>query len=188
MRIGVFGGSFDPIHIGHLLVAEATAEALELDQVRFVPAWEQPFKGGRHHASAEHRVAMLRLAIQGNPRFVLDLSEIERQGISYTVDTLVCLREQFPRDQLFLLVGADAARNLSSWREAARLPELASIVMLSRAGVRAPTQTLETRGVEVPAIDVSATAIRQAIREGRSIRYQVTAEVREYLVAHHLYT
>jgi len=187
VRIGIFGGSFDPVHIGHLIVAEAAAEALVLDEVRFVPAWEQPFKGGRHHASATDRVSMLRLALQGNPRFVLDLSEVERQGVSYTVDTLTCLKNRFPHDELFLLVGADAAGDLSSWRDAERLPELATIVVLSRPGVRVKPQELVTRSMEVPAIDVSATSIRQAIMEGRSIRYQVTAEVHEYLVAHRLY-
>jgi nicotinate-nucleotide adenylyltransferase len=188
VRIGIFGGSFDPVHVGHLLVAEACAETLSLDEVRFVPAWEQPFKGGRHHASATHRVAMLELALRGNPRFVLDLCEVERQGVSYTIDTLVCLQKRFPDDQLFLLIGADAARDLSSWRDAARLPTLANIVVLSRPGVPLPQQPLVTHNIEVPAIDVSATAIRQAIGEGRSIRYQVTTEVHDYLVAHRLYT
>ncbi len=125
MRIGVLGGSFDPIHIAHLIVAEAAAEQLRLDQVRFIPAAEQPFKPQGHHASAADRVAMLELALQGHPNFFLDLREVERGGPSYTVDSLASLRHDFPEDELFLMVGADAALDLPGWRDASRIGELA---------------------------------------------------------------
>jgi nicotinate-nucleotide adenylyltransferase len=188
VRIGVFGGSFDPVHAGHLIVAEAAAELLVLDQIRFIPARRQPFKHAKHHASPDDRVAMLQLALEGNPRFVLDRQEMRRDGPSYTVDTLEALHNQFPSDQLFLLVGADAARDLPKWREVDRFRDLATVVVLTRPDVSTPTHRVVGQVLTVPRVDVSATAIREAVRDGRSIRYLVPEQVMEYLHRHELYT
>lgn len=187
MRIGIFGGSFDPVHIAHLTVAEAAAEQLMLDEVRFVPTAIQPFKPEGHHADAEHRVAMLRLALNGRVGLVLDLREVERGGISYTVDTLTDLRRQFPRDELFLLIGADTAGDLPRWRDVDKLGELAQIVAMSRVGGPPPDLAAITNVLTVPSIDVSASAIRQAARRGKDVAEWVPGAVAEYIRTHQVY-
>ena len=187
MRIGVLGGSFDPVHIAHLTVAEAAAAQLGLDEVRFVPTAIQPFKPEGHHADAEHRVAMLRLALNGRPGLVLDLREVERGGISYTVDTLTDLRREFPSDELFLLVGADTACDLPKWRDVDKLGELAQIVAMSRAGGPPPDLAAITNVLTVPSIDVSASAIRQAARHGKAVVEWVPSSVAEYIQTHQVY-
>ena len=187
MRIGIFGGSFDPVHIAHLTVAEAAAEQLRLDQVRFVPTAIQPFKPEGHHADAEHRVAMLRLALNGHLGLVLDLREVERGGISYTVDTLTDVRREFPSDELFLLIGADTAHDLPRWRDLDMIGELAQIVVMSRAGGRPPNLAAITNVLTVPSIDVSASAIRQAARHGKAVVEWVPSSVAEYIQTHHVY-
>ncbi len=186
MRRGVFGGSFDPVHIGHLIAAEAAADCLALEEVRFVPTCVQPFKSGVHCTPAD-RVEMLRTALSGNRRFVLDEREIERGGVSYTVETLESLRDEFPGDELFLLVGADAAQGLGAWRQVKRVAALATIVELTRPGAPASKGSRISQSVHVPAIDVSATAVREAVQSGRSIRYLVPAVVAEYIAQHALY-
>ena len=186
MKVGVFGGSFDPVHLGHLVVAEAAAERLRLDQVRFVPAGRHPFKTG-HYASPAHRVAMVDLAIRGNPRFLLDPREAERAGPSYTVDTLQQLRAEGPGDSLFLLIGSDAARELPAWHNVEDLAATAVVVVLTRPGFAAPAHPVIGRIVEVPGIDISATAIRDAVRCGASIRYLVPGAVEDYIRTHGLY-
>lgn len=185
--IGLFGGSFDPIHHGHLLVAQAVMEALGLSQVRFVVAREQPFKHGRHAASAAQRAAMVELAIAGDPRFALERVELERPGPSYTIDTLRTLRAREPEAEFALLVGADAASELPTWREGADIPCLARVVAFSRAGAPAPAGTHVWRTVAVPAIDISATAVRDRVRTGRSVRYWVPEAVAGYIAAERLY-
>ena len=185
--IGLFGGSFDPVHHGHLIVARVALEALGLEELRLVPAREQPFKQGRHGAAAEHRAAMLELAIAGEPGFRVERAELERAGPSYTVDTLRALRDQVPGGSLVLLVGADAAAELGAWREAAALPELARIVAFARPGSAPPESPLIERTIRVPAVDISATEVRRRVREGRSIRYWVPDPVAEYILRHRLY-
>lgn len=187
MKIGVFGGSFDPVHVGHLVAAEHARNELGLDQVRFVPAGQQPLKVEGHGAAAEHRLAMLARAIRGHPGFVLDRSEIDRPGPSYTIDTLRALRTAHPQDQLFFIVGADAARDLAQWREADRLPELATVVVVTRPGASAPRHRAVARVLEIPAVDVSATGIRDAVRRGDPISHLVPPGVDQYITAHGLY-
>ena len=186
MNVGIFGGSFDPVHLGHLVAAERAAERLGLDQVRFVPAGQHPFKSG-HHAAPEHRLAMVELAIRDNPRFLLDPREARRAGPSYTADTLRQLRAESPGDALFLVIGADAARELPAWHDAEGIAAVAAVVVLTRPGAAAPAHPLIGRIVEVPGIDVSATAIREAVRCGTSIRYLVPRAVEDYIRTHGLY-
>jgi nicotinate-nucleotide adenylyltransferase len=185
--IGLFGGSFDPVHHGHLIVAQVAREALKLDAIRFVPAREQPFKRGRHRSSAEHRAAMLDLAITGSPGFELERLELDRPGPSYTVNTLRELRVREPQDQFVLLLGADAAAELSAWQEADRIPELARVVVFARPGSAVPESPATTEVIEVPAIDISATEVRRRVRRGQPIRYWVPDSVGEYISRHQLY-
>jgi nicotinate-nucleotide adenylyltransferase len=185
--IGLFGGSFDPVHHGHLIVGQVAREKLGLDLVRFVPAREQPFKRGRHRTSPEHRAAMLSLAIGNTPGFAVEHAELNRPGPSYTVDTLEELRRREPGAEFVLLLGADAAAELPGWHDAGRIPELARVVVFARPGTALPTSAWVSQSIEVPAIDISATEIRRRVRQGHSVRYWVPDPVAEYILAHRLY-
>lgn len=185
--VGLFGGSFDPIHHGHLLVALAAVESLPLDSLRFVPAHTQPFKLGRHGATPEQRAAMIRLAIADEPRFALERVELDRGGPSYTVETLRALRVREPAVEFALLVGADAVAELGAWREAEALPGLARIVALTRHGAAPPASPLVWRTLPVPALEISATDVRDRIRAGMPIRWRVPEAVARYIAAERLY-
>lgn len=182
----LFGGSFDPVHVGHLAAAEAAGEALGA-VVRFVPAREQPFKRAAHGATPEQRAEMLDLAVAGNPRLRVERIELALPAPSYTVRTLRALAEREPGNRFTLLLGADAAQELGAWYEAEALPDLADVVVFARPGAPPPRHPAVRRAVEVPAIDVSATMIRERVRQGRSIRYLVPDAVRDYIAAHGLY-
>jgi nicotinate-nucleotide adenylyltransferase len=187
MTIGLFGGSFDPIHHGHLIVAQAVVDALSLEELRFVPAREQPFKAGQHLAPAETRALMVERAIAGEPRFRLERVELERSGPSYTIDTLRQLKAREPGRAFALLMGADAARDFPQWREAAAVASLAELVVFARAGTPAPELPWPVRQVVVPAIEISATDIRRRVRQGQSIRYLVPDPVVEVIGSGGLY-
>ena len=181
MRIGVFGGSFDPIHHGHLIAASSLAESLALDEIRLVVARAQPLKEGTGHgAGAGHRAAMTELAVQGDPRLRADRTELGREGPSFTIDTLRAFRREVPGAEWFLLLGADAARDLPKWHESEAIPSLAQVQIFSRDG--------SDRGVHrVPRVDISSTLVRERVRTGRSIRYWVPGAVADYIAAHRLY-
>jgi nicotinate-nucleotide adenylyltransferase len=185
--IGLLGGSFDPVHHGHLIVGRVAAEALGLDELRFVPAREQPFKQGRHGASAAARAAMLDLAVAGASGFTVERVELDRPGPSYTVDTLSALKTREPGAELTVLLGADAAAELGAWHRAQELPALARIVVFGRPGVPIAPSALIAAAVEVPAIEISATEIRRRVRAGRPIRYWVPDAVADYIARHRLY-
>jgi nicotinate-nucleotide adenylyltransferase len=185
--IGLLGGSFDPVHHGHLIVGQVAAEKLRLDGLRLVPAREQPFKRGKHRTSAEHRAAMLSLAVTGMPGLELELSELDRPGPSYTVDTLRALRKREPGTEFTLLLGADAAVDLPAWREADEIPRLARIVVFARPGSPVLQSPLVSSVIEVPEIDISATEVRNRVARGHSIRYWVPDAVAEYIKTHRLY-
>ena len=185
--IGLLGGSFDPVHHGHLIVARVAQETLGLDQLRFLPAREQPFKRGRHGASAADRAVMLELAIAGSPGFAIERAELDRPGPSYTVDTLEALRAREPGARFTLLLGADAAAELAAWHRAADLPTLARIVVFSRPGTPVPASPLIAASIEVPAVDISATEVRRRARASLPVRYWVPDPVAEYMVRHRLY-
>jgi nicotinate-nucleotide adenylyltransferase len=187
MTVGLLGGSFDPIHHGHLIVAQAAVEALGLEQLRFVPAREQPFKQGQHAAPAEERARMVALAIEGEPGFALERAELDRPGPSYTVDTLRALRAREPGRRFALLVGADAARDLPAWRDADELARLATVVVCARPGVAVPSLPWPAQRLTVPAIEIAATDIRRRVAAGRSIRYLVPPAVAEFIAAQGLY-
>ncbi len=185
--IGLFGGSFDPIHHGHLIAARVLAETLELDAVWFVPARAQPFKVGRHGAGAAARAEMVTLAIDGEPTFRLERAELDGPAVSYTVETLRALRTREPGRDFALLLGADAAAELPGWREAEAIPGLAQVVAFGRAGAATPAGGLVSRVVSVPAIAISATQIRGRVAAGRSIRYFVPEAVAAYIATQGLY-
>lgn len=183
----LFGGSFDPVHVAHLIVAEAAAEELGAT-VRFLPAREQPFKRAAHRASAEQRAEMLDLAVAGNPRLKVERIELELPTPSYTVRTLRALADREGGGNRFtLLLGADAARDLAAWWEVEALPGLADIVVFARPGSTVLRHPLISRVIPVPVIDLSATQVRERVKQGRSIRYLVPDPVGEYIATHGLY-
>ena len=182
----LFGGSFDPVHVAHLIVAEAAAEALETT-VRFLPAREQPFKRAAHRASPEQRAEMLEAAVAGNPRLRVERIELGLPTPSYTVRTLRALAEREPGNRFTLLLGADAARDLAEWWEVEALPGLADVVVFARPGASIVRHPLISRVIPVPVIDLSATTVRERVHSGQSIRYLVPEAVREYIAAHGLY-
>lgn len=196
MRIGIFGGTFDPPHVGHLLAASDAIDALALDRVVFIPAAEQPLKAGAIVASARDRLAMVGLAIRGDPRFSVDAIEIERGGVSFTVDTLRTLRDRWREDRelaLFLLLGQDVLATLPHWREPTAVVALAELAILTRAGRSAEEDAaagpLMSGGRVVPTrrVDVSSTEIRERVTAGKSIHGFVPDAVLEYVAEWRLY-
>ena len=187
MAVGLFGGSFDPIHHGHLITARSALEQLELDEVRFVPAREQPFKVGQHQASAMHRARMVELAIAGEAGFRLERTELDHTGPSFTVDTLRALSAAEPDSQWVLLLGDDAARDLPKWREPDVVAKLARIAVFARPGSQPAQLDGMWRRIAVPLVEISATDVRRRMREGLSIRYRVPDAVAAYAAAHGLY-
>ncbi len=200
MRLGIFGGSFDPVHYGHLLLAETCREQCALDQVWLLPAAASPFKQDRHIAAARQRLDMLRLAVGGHPAMQISTLEIDRGGVSYTVETLTAFHAQQPEAELFLLMGADAVTDLPQWRAAARICELAIPVVVRRAGAAEPSfdalqtvtspQRLElfrAHQVTMPIVELSSTDIRTRVARGQSIRYRTPRAVEKYIESHGLY-
>lgn len=200
MRLGVFGGSFDPVHFGHLLVAEFCREQCRLDQVQFVPAAMPPHKPHQALASPRARLEMLELAVGGHQAFSVSRLEIDRGGLSYTVDTLQQLHDEDPQRELFLLMGADALLDLPTWRQPQRICRLAWPVVVRRGGFPEPDYSplaalvepvrlaeIQALQVEFPRIDLSSREIRRRVAAGRSIRYQTPRAVERYIETHGLY-
>jgi nicotinate-nucleotide adenylyltransferase len=186
-RIGILGGTFDPIHHGHLAAASEVCSVLGLDQILIVPANHQPFKEPHDAASAEHRLAMCRLAVAEDPRMEVSAVDLERGGVTYTVDTLRDLAERMPAAQLHFIAGADALARMSDWKEAEALPSLARFVGVTRAGHSLPPGEASDALVEVPALAVSSTDVRRRVRRGAPVRYLVPTAVADYIATHDLY-
>lgn len=204
MRIGIFGGSFDPVHMGHLLAAESCREQARLDRVLFMPAAVPPHKQDRLLARSEERIDMLRLAIGGHDGFAVSTDEIDRGGVSYTVDTLGRIRAAHAGDELFLILGPDAIRDFPTWREPLRILDLADVLAVERADLddlhrlEGEQAVVETFGrdrlariiaarVRMPAVGVRASELRDAVAAGRSIRFRTPRAVEQYIRAHGLY-
>lgn len=200
MRVGIFGGTFDPIHLGHLILAEQCREQCQLDEVWFVPALIPPHKQNHSISTAATRCAMIEFAISGNPSFRLERLELERTGPSYTVTTLEKLHGDAPGRELFLLLGADSIHDLPTWREPKRILELATIVAVNRGRETFDEQAVRQHltaqlgdidpricVVSMPGIDISATEIRSRVQQGLSIRYQVSRAVEAYILEHSVY-
>ncbi len=201
MRLGIYGGSFDPVHLGHLVLAETCREVRQLDRVWFLPAASPPHKTGRALTPAEQRLEMLELAIGGHSAFEICRREIDRGGVSYTVETLAELaRDRSSEDELFLLLGTDMARDLPNWKDPVQILELASPIVASRppdADIAwdAWSHLLSTdclnsaRGmaVRMPLLEISSQDLRQRVAEGRSIRYLTPRAVEKYIQAVGLY-
>jgi nicotinate-nucleotide adenylyltransferase len=199
-KIGVLGGTFDPIHLGHLIVAEDIREKLGLREMLIIPAgrpWLK-LKEEKPISAAEHRLAMVRLAIASNPYFKVSTLEIDRPGISYSIDTVLELKAKLgAKAEIYFIVGPDALAELPRWKDPGRLVEICQVVEIGRPGhAQADLHTLESSIpgvsqrimlVDVPQIDISATEIRKRVTQGLSIRYLVPEEVEKYIVENRLY-
>lgn len=193
MRLGVLGGTFDPPHIAHLVFAEQARQQLALDRVLFIPAGDPWRKAALKVTPAEHRLAMVRLAISDNAAFEVDDCEIKRVGPTYTVETLQGLRQRLKDDdEIFLLLGEDALADLPFWRDPAGIADLATIAVAPRQGVELPAglpfDAKRLVPIDMPFMDVSSTALRERARRGLSLRYLVPPAVEAYISEHKLYS
>ncbi len=196
--LGVFGGTFDPVHMGHLIAANTAGDQLGLDDILFVPAGQPWLKTDRRLTSAHHRARMVELAIDNNPRFRYSEMEILRSGPTYTIDTVKQLHGEYPRGtDLYLILGTDALSDLDRWHQPQKLIKLAALAGIGRPG----SENFDTAALErvkpglvnqivtvnMPMIDISSTDIRSRVREGRSIKYLVPEPVEKYIKDHGLY-
>ena len=200
MRLGLFGGTFDPVHYGHLILAELCREKCRLDEVWFLPTAVPPHKRDSGRTPAETRIEMLELAVAGNKRFSVNRYEVDRGGVNFTVDTLRHFHVEMPQAEFFFLMGADMLHDLPNWRESAAVCELATIVSVRRAGLPEPKfnnlaqvasderiEQFRRHQVEMPAIEISSTDIRQRVRQGNTIRYLTTPAVERFIESRGLY-
>lgn len=187
MRIGVLGGTFDPIHLGHLAAAGEAAFVLSLDQVLVVPTAGHPLKEGREEASPAHRFAMATLAVEGDPLLDASRVDIDRGAPTYTIDTLTDLRALNPTAEWYFITGADALARLGEWRDSDHLRTLATFVGVTRPGYRWEGSLDGITLVEVPGFEVSSTDVRRRVRTGQPIRYLVPGAVADYIGVHSLY-
>ena len=204
MRIGIYGGSFNPVHLGHLIAAECCREQARLDRVLFMPAATPPHKQGQLLADAADRVAMLTLAVGGHEAFAVSTIEVDRGGVSYTVDTLAVLAERHPHDTLALLLGPDALAQFPTWREPQTIADRCELVAVERerlddvAAIARDAGLADLLGqerlaaliaarVRMPAIGVRASDLRAAVAAGTSIRYRTPRAVEAFIMSHGLY-
>lgn len=188
MRIGLFGGTFDPPHLGHLIVAQDAYQALGLDRILFIPAAVPPHKQHRETTSPEVRLELIRAAIVGDSRFEASDVELRRSGPSYTIDTLHELEGLYPGAELVLLIGADQFREFHTWRAADEIVRHARLVVLSRGGTEAgPEIEVVHTHLRVTRIDISSTSVRRRVREGAPVRYLVPPAVERLVDERGLY-
>lgn len=198
MRLGVLGGTFDPVHLGHLIVAEEALVQLNLDRVLFIPAGQPWLKAGLALSPTEDRLRMVELAISSNPHFQVARNEVDRPGATYTVDTLRELAQEWGEDaELHFILGLDTLEQFHRWKEPEQLLELGHLAVVTRPGyhqehltrllARYPQAADRVTLLETPTIDISATEIRRRAAEGISFRYQVPDPVAQYILGHRLY-
>lgn len=188
-RLGLFGGSFDPVHLGHLLVAQAAKEELDLTKLFFIPAAQSPFKPGRSPAPGDVRLRLLRLALAGKPWCELDDQELTRGGVSYTIDTVRDYCHRFPQAQLFYLIGSDHIAQLPKWRDAAELAQRVDFIVIPRPGQQQTLLPTPFRGRLLAGfpLGVSSSQIRDRVRAGSSIEHLVPSGVVEAIQEAKLY-
>ena len=201
MRLGIFGGTFDPVHFGHLALAEECLAVAGLDEVWLVPAASPPHKGGKKLSRFDQRKEMLELAIAGNEKFKVEPMEADRPGPSFTIDTLEEIQKRKPNDELFLIIGGDSALEFSTWKDPAKIASLATIIVRIRPGVIMPTEQefISQLGKELgvppkvifvagpPYLDVSSSLLKERVSNNKSIRYLLPRAVEVYIQQKKLY-
>jgi nicotinate-nucleotide adenylyltransferase len=185
-KIGLLGGTFDPIHNGHLIAAQAAQEAAKLDEIWFIPTLSPPHKP-QPRADSNHRRHMLELAIEGNPAFRMENIELQREGTSYTIDTVIGLQQQYPEIMFYWIVGSDMVKDLPNWRKVEELAELISFIGLERPDQPGDDSVLPSfirrrlLRAAMPPIGVSSSDIRRRLKEGRSVRYMLPESVLDFI-------
>ena len=200
MRIGVFCGSFDPVHIGHLWIAEAALESLELDEIRWIPAAMSPLKPNGPVATEEDRLQMLRLAVSGCEKHIIDDREIRRGDVSYTVDTITDLQQEFPDAQLLIIIGSDSLASIREWHESERLLELAVPAVVQRGGEaeldfsvlqglvdQDRIELIRQQVIPMPVIEISSRDLRSRVAKERSIRFRTPRAVEAMIQSQSIY-
>lgn len=198
MKLGIFGGTFDPIHHGHLILADHCRDACELDEVWFVPAASPPHKDDSKITPAQLRADMVELAVAGCPELAVSRIELDRTGPSYTVDTLQQLADEDVDRELFLIIGADSLADLPTWREPERIASLATIIVVNRGRAALPDEAAliqklgeavagRIQAVTIPPIDISSTRIRERVRQSRTVRFLTPRAVETLINEHRLY-
>jgi len=187
MKTGILGGTFNPIHIGHLILAEEAREKLGLERVIFVPAYLPPHKDNSDIAPASDRLKMVRLAIRGNRYFMASGIEIRRDGRSYTIDTIKGFKELYPRDELYFIIGSDLLKYLNDWKDLGEIIKMVKFIVATRPGYPLERIPSYIQTMPIRAVDVSAYEIRSCVRENKSFRYLVPEEVLKYINKKGLY-
>lgn len=197
-KIGIMGGTFDPIHVGHLMLAEQAYDKFNLDKVLIMPAGNPPHKSNEVSALTKHRVQMTRLAIEGNKHFELSLIEVERSGYTYTYETLEILTKENPDVEYYFILGADSLMEVNKWKETQRIFQCATILVATRYNLESKELNKKIKEVakeyngkiyllDTPNIDLSSTLIRTLVSTGKSIKYYVTSDVERYIYKNKLY-
>ena len=190
-KIGILGGTFDPVHLGHLVLAEQVMEKLKLDRVIFIPSASPPHKTERKLSSAHDRFRMTKLALEGNPKFSISDMELKREGLSYTVDTLKTLKKAYRNSEIYFLTGSDMLDEIRTWRDPEQIYKLAKMVIAIRPGFDDfdCNNHFAKKSIIVPitGMDISSTRIREMVQKGESIRYLVPLKVEEYIKKKKLY-
>jgi nicotinate-nucleotide adenylyltransferase len=190
-KIGILGGTFDPIHLGHLILAEQLAEKYGLEEIIFIPSASPPHKNNKKVSSAQDRFKMTGLAIEDNPLFSISDIELKRKGKSYTVITVQKLKKLYPKSKLFLLCGSDVLNELKTWRSPDEIYKLIKVIIGVRPGynkIKKDNKYAKKSIIEqINGLEVSSTEIRERVKKGKSIRYLVPAKVEEYIKAKGLY-
>jgi len=189
LKLGVYGGTFDPVHMAHLILAEFACDNINLDKLLFIPSYLPPHKLNARITPAQHRRAMLTLALQGNDHFEICDYEIANQGPSYTIDTLKYIQKEYglERNELFLIIGADNMKDFHRWKDPQRITEMAQVVVAERPQYDPQNGHFPSIVLNSPLIEISASQIRENIRRGKSITYLTPPSVEAYIYKHKLY-
>ena len=187
MKIAILGGTFNPIHIGHLILAEEAREKLGLDKVIFVPTYLPPHKNNSDIAKPEHRYEMIKLAIQTNPYFSLSDVEIKRAGRSFTIDTIKQFKQNYPKDELYFIIGSDLLKYLDDWKDLKEVTKLVKFITVTRPGYPLNKIPAHITTLEIRAVDISGYEIRKCLKDNRSFRYLVPGVVYNYINQNKLY-
>lgn len=198
LKVGIMGGTFNPVHFGHLILAENAFDAFELDKVIFIPSGDPPHKKGDKVISKEHREKMTQLAIEDNKHFDISMIELNRGGYSYTVDTLSALKSESPNNQYYFIVGADSLVNIMTWKEPEKIFNLCELIVAARGAIDCEKiaeikeayevkYNITIHSLEMPIIDISSTDIRKRVEEGRTIKYFVPKDIEHYIYMNQLY-
>ncbi len=187
-RVGILGGTFNPLHIGHLAIAEVAQEQMDLDKVIFVPSYLPPHKRIANLAPADERLEMVRLAIKENPKFDISNYEVEKGGKSYTIETVRYFQDKFPDAKLFFIVGGDSAADLHTWKNIDKILEIVTFIVVNRPGHDECVANIAHHSVVLPGIDISSSYVRRRLTQGKSIKYLVPDEVFRYIEQHKLYS